>query len=362
MLLDPNTLSADGTVALTGTSVSDDGKLLAYGLAAAGSDWQAWQVRDVATGTRPRRPAQVDQVLGRLVDQGRQGLLLQPLPRARSPATTSRASTTTRSSTTTSSARRSPTTSSSTSGPTSTEWQFHGDRHRRRPVPDHHRRQGDRRQVPASSTRTSTTPGRGRRRPDRQLRRTSTTFIDNDGPVFCFKTDHDAPRGRVIAIDTRKPEPERLEGDHPRGGGDARRRRASSATSSSPRYLKDAHTQVKRLRPRRHARPRRRAARASARRPASAASGRTRETFYSFTSASPRRRRSTATTSPPARARLPHSRRSTFDPADYETTQVFYTSKDGTQVPMFLSHKKGLEARRHEPRRCSTATAASTSR
>jgi len=31
-----------------------------------------------------------------------------------------------------------------------------------------------------------------------------------------------------------------------------------------------------------------------------------------------------------------------FDPADYETHQVFYTSKDGTKVPMFVSHKQGL--------------------
>ncbi len=31
-----------------------------------------------------------------------------------------------------------------------------------------------------------------------------------------------------------------------------------------------------------------------------------------------------------------------FDPAAYETKQVFYTSKDGTRVPMFIVHKKGL--------------------
>jgi prolyl oligopeptidase len=31
-----------------------------------------------------------------------------------------------------------------------------------------------------------------------------------------------------------------------------------------------------------------------------------------------------------------------FDPAAYETKQVFYASKDGTQVPMFIVHKKGL--------------------
>jgi prolyl oligopeptidase len=32
-----------------------------------------------------------------------------------------------------------------------------------------------------------------------------------------------------------------------------------------------------------------------------------------------------------------------FDPADYETKQVFYASKDGTKVPMFIVHKKGLK-------------------
>ena len=50
ILLDPNTLSADGTVALAGTAVSEDGRLLAYGIAAAGSDWNEWKVRDVETG------------------------------------------------------------------------------------------------------------------------------------------------------------------------------------------------------------------------------------------------------------------------------------------------------------------------
>lgn len=48
--LDPNTLSKDGTVALTGTVPSRDGKLLAYGVAKAGSDWQVWRVRDLASG------------------------------------------------------------------------------------------------------------------------------------------------------------------------------------------------------------------------------------------------------------------------------------------------------------------------
>ena len=50
VLLDPNTLSKDGTVALRETAVSDDGRLFAYALSDAGSDWQIWHVRNVETG------------------------------------------------------------------------------------------------------------------------------------------------------------------------------------------------------------------------------------------------------------------------------------------------------------------------
>jgi prolyl oligopeptidase len=50
VLLDPNTLSSDGTVALSNHSITDDGKLLAYGTAASGSDWVVWHVRDVDSG------------------------------------------------------------------------------------------------------------------------------------------------------------------------------------------------------------------------------------------------------------------------------------------------------------------------
>jgi prolyl oligopeptidase len=51
LLLDPNGLSKDGTVALGGEAFSNDGKLMAYGLAEAGSDWQTWKVRTVASGS-----------------------------------------------------------------------------------------------------------------------------------------------------------------------------------------------------------------------------------------------------------------------------------------------------------------------
>jgi len=50
VLIDPNTLSKDGTVALSGLSISDDGRHVAYSVAASGSDWQTWRVREVASG------------------------------------------------------------------------------------------------------------------------------------------------------------------------------------------------------------------------------------------------------------------------------------------------------------------------
>ncbi len=50
VLLDPNTYRKDGTAALAGESESWNGKLFAYGVAQAGSDWTEWRVRDVATG------------------------------------------------------------------------------------------------------------------------------------------------------------------------------------------------------------------------------------------------------------------------------------------------------------------------
>ena len=51
LFLDPNTLSEDGTVALAAASFSKDGRYLAYAAAASGSDWVEIRVVDTATGT-----------------------------------------------------------------------------------------------------------------------------------------------------------------------------------------------------------------------------------------------------------------------------------------------------------------------
>jgi len=50
LVLDPNQFSEDGTVALSGVSVSSDAKLLAYAISDGGSDWKTWKIRNLETG------------------------------------------------------------------------------------------------------------------------------------------------------------------------------------------------------------------------------------------------------------------------------------------------------------------------
>ncbi len=50
VVIDPNKLSEDGTIALSGTYFSDDGNLLVYGTSSSGSDWKELHIRDLRTG------------------------------------------------------------------------------------------------------------------------------------------------------------------------------------------------------------------------------------------------------------------------------------------------------------------------
>ena len=50
VLLDPNTIRDDGTAAVKGPWISDDGTKMAYGVSLSGSDWFTIYVRDVLTG------------------------------------------------------------------------------------------------------------------------------------------------------------------------------------------------------------------------------------------------------------------------------------------------------------------------
>lgn len=50
ILIDPNSWSEDGTIALSGLSVSPDGRYVAYGIQDGGSDWRTWKLLDVESG------------------------------------------------------------------------------------------------------------------------------------------------------------------------------------------------------------------------------------------------------------------------------------------------------------------------
>jgi prolyl oligopeptidase len=73
VLIDPNTLSDDGTVALSGAAVSNDGRYLAYGVSDAGSDWQTWQVRRVDDGVDLEDSIEWVKFSGASWDQDNQG-------------------------------------------------------------------------------------------------------------------------------------------------------------------------------------------------------------------------------------------------------------------------------------------------
>ena len=228
VLLDPNAMSKDGTVAISGLGFSDDGRLLAYAIADAGSDWQIWRVRDVDDREGPGRRGALGQVQRRLLLQGREGLLLLPLRRASRGGEAHR-------------------------GQPEPEGLVPRRRHapgRRRPglrapgpaglVPPGH---GERRRALArASGRTKgtnpesaifvqdlATPGS---RPEPLLARMDAAydFVDVVGDTFYFLTDRGAPRKRLVAVVPGPAGGEGLEGES------SPRPREPTCCATSPRW------------------------------------------------------------------------------------------------------------------------------
>jgi len=50
VLIDPNQFSDDGTVSLGGTSISNNASLIAYSISDGGSDWRTWKIMNIETG------------------------------------------------------------------------------------------------------------------------------------------------------------------------------------------------------------------------------------------------------------------------------------------------------------------------
>jgi prolyl oligopeptidase len=343
VLLDPNTLSKDGTVALAGLSPSDDGQRLAYGLAAAGSDWQEWKVRDVATGKDTDDTLRWIKFSSASWTKDGQGFYYGRFPEPKHGEDLKGANYhqklyyhrlgTPQAADTLVYER-----------PDHKEWQFHGS------VTDDGRYliitvskgTDDKYRILYQDLRAEGS------KPVELIDNFEHeyTFIDNDGPVFWFKTDRDAPRARVVAIDTREPAPDRWRSLIPQA--------AETLTGVNvvgdhffASYLKDAHTQVKVFD------LRGKLVREVEFPGLGTAAGfggkrKDKETFYSFnsfTTPSTVYRYDVAT----GKSTVFRQPSVDFDPGNYETSQVFYASKDGTKIPMFLSHKKGLQRNGQNP-------------
>lgn len=340
VLLDPNLLSEDGTVALSTLAVSEDGRLAAYGTSASGSDWEEFRVRDVASATDLRDHLRWIKFSDASWTHDAQGFFYSRYPEPTGKELTGvnrfhklyyhRLGTDQREDVLVYERSDQP------------DWGFSA------AVSDDGRYAivhvwlgTDRR------NRVYYLDLKDAKRP--RVRGTvvrllddfdaSYAFVGNDGPVFYFLTDLDAPRKRVIAIDTRRPERARWREVVPQSQ-DVLETVQIIHDSFVANYLQDAHSRLRLF--------------ALDGRPlkdlelptlgsVSSITGERNdaEMFYAFTSflypttifRYDFRTGATSVFKAPA---------IDFDPSAYETKQVFYASKDGTRVPMFITHKKGI--------------------
>ncbi len=335
VLLDPNTLSADGTVALGGGAFSEDGRYFAYGLSERGSDWRTWHVLEVPTGRRLDDELHWSKFSGATWLPDGSGFFYSRYPAPEEGATYE-------------AENKNPQLVLHKLGtpqaddvvvyerPDQPDWSFGttlGDDQRHLIVAI---RQGtDRRNRIAY---VDLQHGLAVQ-PLLMEFDASYRFLGNDGGKLYFLTDKDAPRGRIIAVDVAQPAAEHWQVVIPEADDTI-----SSVEMFGNRFvitwLTDARHRVtvhgldgafERELP------------LPGIGAVSGFSGKRRDdqawfTFTSFTTPGEiwRYVPEAGTVARAWRPDLP------IDPEQFETTQVFFQSKDGTRVPMFLVHRKDL--------------------
>jgi prolyl oligopeptidase len=334
VFFDPNKLSADGTAALSGLSFTDDGKLMAYGIAIAGSDRTEWRVKNVETGQdlpdvlRPNRQGGISWL------KDNSGFFYSRFPETE-------AGTELRSQT------------------FNQKFYFH-----KLGTPQSedvlvYERPDDKEffisgfvtedgewlviNVGKGTARQNMVYYKNLKSPNAPIQplitelKSAYSFIGNDNDKFYFRTDAEAPLAKVAVFDAKKGAWTNLISE-------------SQETLQSVRfinnqlvlnYLKDARSQIKiydtngkLVR--------------EVELPGIGSAGgfggkrHDTETFYTYSSYN----------TPPViyhydmktgKSTLFRQAEVKFNPADYEVKQVFYNSKDGTRVPMFITHKKGIK-------------------
>ncbi len=341
VLLDPNGLSKDGTVSLNGTSFTDDGKLMAYGLASAGSDRTEWRIMDVETGKDLADVLTPNRQGGISWTKDGKGFFYSRFPET-SQATALRAQT------------------------FNQKFYYHK---LGTPQSDDvlvYERPDDKELFVGGGVTEDgdwliISLGKGTAPENmvyyKNLKTNSAimplidnldanyTFAGNDGSKFYFQTDKDATRSKVMMVDVNAKEkvwkeviPQATETMN-----------GVSFINNQfvVNYLKDAHTQIKTY-----------DLNGKFVREidlpgigtAGGFSGKRfdTETFYTFSSYA----------TPPTiyhynlktgKSEIFRQAKVAFNQNDYEVKQVFYPSKDGTKIPMFIIHKKGLKLDGNNP-------------
>ena len=336
VLLDPNTMSADGTVAISGFSASDDGKLAAYAIADAGSDWVKWYVRDVSSGTDLTDVISWSKFSSAAWLKDGSGFFYEgyDAPEADALKATN---------------------------------YFHKIFFHKLGTPQSEDRlifdrpddkelnlgaavSDDGRYLMIYQAKGSSPKNelavKDISQPDAPVIHISTIAdalyspIDNDGTRFWIQTTLDAPNGRVVEVNLEQPEREHWKTIIPESKNHLDSVSMIDDTLIA-NYLADAQSLVE-LHTREGTLIEQLTLPAIGTAVGFGGKRSDTETFFVFTNF----------TTPATVYRLDMKTRQTesyrqptlkFDPAQYETTQIFYNSKDGTRVPMFLSHKKGLK-------------------
>lgn len=351
VLIDPNLFAEDGTIALTSTRASRDGKWMAYSTAAAGSDWNEFRVRSVDTGEDTTDRLQWVKFSGFGWTQDSRGFFYSRYPAAGQAAGTGQ---------TFGQLAHQRLYYHRLGTPQSDDQLIHAVESEPQWFVRGHTTE-DGRYVVITISRGSSFENLLRFvdlgdprspeitaavRPLIESWEAEYTVIGNDGPVFYVVTNLAAPRKRLVAIDTTAPTQENWRTIIPEGGevidtveiigGRFVVKTMHDASSRLAVYAKDGRALGAIALPGLGT--------------VATVSGREDEDefFYSFTSFT---RPTTNYRHDVAKnqGEVFQAPRVVFDPDDFETQQVFYPSKDGTRVPMFIAHKRGLKREGNTP-------------
>ncbi len=338
VLLNPNEWSKDGTASLASLAFSDDGKLAAYGVSKSGSDWSELYLLDVASGKKLDDAIRWVKFSGPSWTHDNKGFFYSRYPEPEKDEAFQKV-------------------------PKFQKLYYHkvgtpqGDDtliyerpdNERYSVGGHVTDDGKYLVVSVSdgtTSRKSKTFVKDLTDPAAKIVPLIDDFlsvnsvIDNDGSTFFVKTDSDAPKGRVVAVDLKNPDRKTWKELISQGESTLQSVDLTGGLFAAS-YLTDARSQIKIFGlDGKFVRDVELPAIGTA-----AGFGGIKddsETFYSFSSFSAPGRiyRYDMKTGQSTLFREPKVK---FHPEDYVTTQVFYPSKDGTEIPMFITHKKGLK-------------------